>query len=285
MFDVYWYEKNLQGDIVAVYNHAGTKLLTYTYDAWGNFYTTNIASSVPSVVTNNPFRYRRYYYDNDLSLYYLNSRYYDAGIGGFINPDSLMSGTNGSLHGFNLYAYCFNNPIQYVDHIGEFPWLIVIVGVTTSMVYTFIVSNILEGISSDSEPVSDSIYSNSTKNSEYDILYYDTDIYVLSDDVYNVAGEAGLYSTVGKVSENASINIDLAKASGSIGQFGASIGTYLAEVSMQQYYYIFGKKVTLSGGINYGLGASLSFGEKSVVGFTSGVGFIISLEVEDAIDN
>ena len=285
MFDVYWYEKNLQGDIVAIYNHAGTKLLTYTYDAWGNFYTTNIASSVPSVVTNNPFRYRGYYYDIDLGLYYLNARYYDANTGRFINPDSLMSGTNGSLHGFNLYAYCFNNPIQYVDHIGEFPWLIVIVGVTTSMVYTFIVSNILEGISSDSEPVSDSIYSNSTKNSEYDILYYDTDIYVLSDDVYNVAGEAGLYSTVGKVSENASINIDLAKASGSIGQFGASIGTYLAEVSMQQYYYIFGKKVTLSGGVNYGLGASLSFGEKSVVGFTSGVGFIISLEVEDAIDN
>ena len=28
-WDVYWYEKNLPGDIVAVYNQAGTKLATY----------------------------------------------------------------------------------------------------------------------------------------------------------------------------------------------------------------------------------------------------------------
>jgi len=36
-FDVFWFEKNLQGDIVAVYNSAGTKVAYYTYtDAWGN---------------------------------------------------------------------------------------------------------------------------------------------------------------------------------------------------------------------------------------------------------
>ena len=35
-WDVFWYEKNLQGDIVAVYSSSGLKLVTYTYDAWGN---------------------------------------------------------------------------------------------------------------------------------------------------------------------------------------------------------------------------------------------------------
>ena len=35
-WEVYWYEKNLQGDIVAVYNSAGTKLVSYVYDAFGN---------------------------------------------------------------------------------------------------------------------------------------------------------------------------------------------------------------------------------------------------------
>ena len=35
-WSIYWYEKNLQGDIVAIYNKAGTKLASYTYDAWGN---------------------------------------------------------------------------------------------------------------------------------------------------------------------------------------------------------------------------------------------------------
>ena len=29
MWDVYWYEKNLQGDIVAVYDNGGTKLISY----------------------------------------------------------------------------------------------------------------------------------------------------------------------------------------------------------------------------------------------------------------
>ena len=36
----------------------------------------------------NPFMYRGYYYDHDLGMYYLNSRYYDQNIGRFINADS-----------------------------------------------------------------------------------------------------------------------------------------------------------------------------------------------------
>ena len=30
-FYTFWFEKNLQGDIVAVYNEYGTKLISYTY--------------------------------------------------------------------------------------------------------------------------------------------------------------------------------------------------------------------------------------------------------------
>ena len=36
-FDVFFLEKNLQGDIVAVYDESGFKLGEYVYDAWGNF--------------------------------------------------------------------------------------------------------------------------------------------------------------------------------------------------------------------------------------------------------
>ena len=32
-----------------------------------------------------------------------------------------MSGANGSLQGFNLYAYCFNNPINMTDNQGNWP--------------------------------------------------------------------------------------------------------------------------------------------------------------------
>ena len=124
-WDTYWYEKNLFGDIVAVYGNDGTKLISYTYDAWGNFTTTyHNGTASTSVVAKNPFTYRGYYYDADLGLYYLQTRYYDSNTGRFINADNMMSGVNGSLHGYNLYAYCFNNPISMSDLSGNWPeWL------------------------------------------------------------------------------------------------------------------------------------------------------------------
>jgi RHS repeat-associated protein len=39
----------------------------------------------------NPMRYRGYYYDRDLGLYYLQSRFYDAQTGRFINADAYVS--------------------------------------------------------------------------------------------------------------------------------------------------------------------------------------------------
>ena len=89
-FDTYWFEKNLQGDIVAVYSEDGTKLISYTYDAWGNFTTTYSNGGAATTATYNPFTYRGYYYDTELGLYYLNSRYYDSNTGRFINVDSFL---------------------------------------------------------------------------------------------------------------------------------------------------------------------------------------------------
>ena len=83
-FYTYWFEKNLQGDIVAVYSESGVRLISYTYDAWGNCTETfhNIVGT-NNFARNNPFRYRGYYYDTDTKLYYLQSRYYDPAIGRF----------------------------------------------------------------------------------------------------------------------------------------------------------------------------------------------------------
>ena len=36
VFYTYYFEKNLQGDIIAIYTENGTKIGSYTYDAWGN---------------------------------------------------------------------------------------------------------------------------------------------------------------------------------------------------------------------------------------------------------
>ena len=117
VWDVFWYEKNLQGDIIAVYNSAGTKVATYTYtDAWGNHSVSYSNGGASTGVVYNPFRYRSYYYDKDLGMYYLQSRYYDANICRFINADSALYH---SMLGYNMFAYCENNPVNYIDTTGE----------------------------------------------------------------------------------------------------------------------------------------------------------------------
>ena len=72
----------------------------------------------------NPFTYRGYYYDSDLGLYYLNSRYYDSNTGRFIGADGQL---NDSLLGYNLFAYCENNPVMYIDPTGEFAFTTAII--------------------------------------------------------------------------------------------------------------------------------------------------------------
>ena len=117
----FWFEKNLQGDIVAVYSDDGTKLISYTYDAWGNFDIEYFNGGASSPAAFNPFIYRGYYFDTETGFYYLNSRYYDPQTCRFINADNCVSGAAGAIHGYNMYAYCFNSPITLSDSTGNWP--------------------------------------------------------------------------------------------------------------------------------------------------------------------
>ena len=125
----YFYRKNLQGDIIGIYDSRWNLLGLYEYDAWGN-----LLSQVGSEILNiNPFRYRGYYYDAETGLYYLNSRYYDPEIGRFISPDSLAYLEPETCNGLNLYAYCRNNPVMYTDPYGFFAVSTFIVGLLAAV--------------------------------------------------------------------------------------------------------------------------------------------------------
>ena len=117
-FDFYLFAKNIQGDILYIYNTSGTRLATYTYDAWGKCYVTYQNGGASTAARYNPFRYRGYYYDTETGFYYLNSRYYDPELGRFLNADGYING-NGDLIGYNMFAYCGNNPVMFVDPSGE----------------------------------------------------------------------------------------------------------------------------------------------------------------------
>lgn len=121
-FDIFYFEKNLQGDIIAIYNASGLKVAGYAYDAWGNSTTTYYNGGSSTAAQYNPFRYRGYYYDADLGLYYLNSRYYDSRTGRFINADGQL---NVPLLGYNQYAYCENNPVNMIDPSGNIPFFVI----------------------------------------------------------------------------------------------------------------------------------------------------------------
>ncbi len=119
----YLYLKNAQGDITGIVNENGEIILTCSYDAWGrvNFGSTDMAHMTLAAKLSqiNPFTYRGYCYDYDIGMYYLQSRYYDPEICRFINVDSTdYLGATGTLLSYNLFAYCENDGVNFVDKTG-----------------------------------------------------------------------------------------------------------------------------------------------------------------------
>ena len=126
----YFYAINAQGDVEGLFQvtlnsdtgkYEQTWYGRYTYDAWGNVTATTAAGNAPgtnTLVYRNPIRYRGYVYDNETGWYYLQSRYYDPVTHRFINADSLASTGQGFV-GTNMFAYCLNNPSNYIDKDGR----------------------------------------------------------------------------------------------------------------------------------------------------------------------
>lgn len=113
--DIYYAVTNVQGDVLGLYDDAGVQLVSYVYDAWGDVASLTDSSGF-NLGTLNPIRYRGYYYDEETGLYYVSSRYYDPEIGRWINADVMFD--TETVLGFNLFAYCGNNPIMYLDPTG-----------------------------------------------------------------------------------------------------------------------------------------------------------------------
>ena len=113
----YYYQRNLLGDVIGIYNTSGTKVVGYAYDAWGN--CTITYGSNNEISRTNPIRYRGYYYDRETKLYYLNSRYYNPQWCRFISPDDIAYLDPESVNGLNLYCYCNNDPVNYCDPSGH----------------------------------------------------------------------------------------------------------------------------------------------------------------------
>lgn len=136
------YEKS--GSVNIDYVYSGTRLVaklrSYTGGAYHNYYLDDALGSTRfvyngttqtyAVQTYKPFgipygesgsdkvKFAGEMQDASTGLYYLYTRYYEAGTGRFLSLDS-EHGSPSSPQTMNRYVYCLNDPLRYVDPTGQ----------------------------------------------------------------------------------------------------------------------------------------------------------------------
>ena len=107
----YYFDRNVFGDVVGIYDTNGALKVKYLYDAYGNCTISNETTD-QALARLNPIRYRGYYYDVETSLFWISSRYYSPELCRWISPDDIEYLDPESVNGLNLYCYCFNDPVM-----------------------------------------------------------------------------------------------------------------------------------------------------------------------------
>ena len=104
----YHYASDEMGSTTHIVDEAGAVQNRYEYDAWGNI--TAQEETVP-----NRFKFTGQQLDPVTQQYYLRARFYNPVVARFTQEDTYRG------DGLNLYAYCVNNPLLYVDPSGNIP--------------------------------------------------------------------------------------------------------------------------------------------------------------------
>ena len=102
----------ISGSIESVMDDEGHLAARYTYDAFGN------TELMEGEEFDNEFGYTGQIYDRSSGLYYYNARYYDPEEGRFTTQDTYR-GEQTEPDTYHLYAYCANDPVDYVDPSGH----------------------------------------------------------------------------------------------------------------------------------------------------------------------
>ena len=135
----YYYIKNIFNTILGIVDSTGNVVVQYNYDAWGNILSVE-DNSTDLIGSINPFRYKGYYYDSDIEMYYCKARYYVPLWKRWLTPDNPKYLDGKDINNLNLFAYCGNDPINKYDPSGHVAWWIApLVG--------FVIGAVIGGIS------------------------------------------------------------------------------------------------------------------------------------------
>jgi len=104
--NVYYYHFDGLGSVAALSDSTGCIVEQYSYDVFGE---PNRVSDV-----NNPYLFTGRRLDPETSNYYYRARYYEPSIGRFLQTDPI-----GYYGGLNLYTYCGNNAVNWLDPLGD----------------------------------------------------------------------------------------------------------------------------------------------------------------------
>ena len=111
--DRFWYHADRLGSTRVMTDSDGQEMNNYSYASFGR--TLNESGTVV-----NERGYTGHVMDPDSGLIYMGARYYDATLGRFISPDTIVPDPM-NPQALNRYAYAYNNPISYVDPSGHLP--------------------------------------------------------------------------------------------------------------------------------------------------------------------
>ena len=109
--NTYYFERNILGDVLGIYDLNGNLKVKYLYDAYGNCTVSNETTD-QQLAKVNPIRYRGYYYDVETGLFWISSRYYNPEWGRYIQPADISSLNSQLVNGLNLYCFLNNNPLK-----------------------------------------------------------------------------------------------------------------------------------------------------------------------------
>jgi len=111
--DYYVYTKDIKDSTINIVDSLGSGMVSYEYTDFGE--TTKKGDTDLF----NEICYTGGVYDESTGFYYLNARYYNPEDGRFLTQDTYR-GEKDKIGTWHLYAYCANNPINYVDLSGHF---------------------------------------------------------------------------------------------------------------------------------------------------------------------
>ncbi len=135
--NTYYYLKDLSNTVLSLVNDNGIAVEYYEYDAYGNVTIRNESGTVISTSAyGNRYLFQGREYDYTTQLYHFRARWYDPETGRWLSNDPI-----GISGGLNLYAFCSNDPVNFVDPMGLDVWVIVDGRSAISVGHEYVVGN------------------------------------------------------------------------------------------------------------------------------------------------